>query len=224
MNFRPLKMVLPLAALLVTAWTNLPAETVGYWDFNDGSLARSQGTSGSMHLTMASVSVDSYVAYPNAGTTLNAQPDVPAGRALEFFDLLSIVENGSITITGLDFTGLSDVAFSFAIRRNTIGALLQSFTIETNTGSGWETFGTFAEPTSTYSVRNIDLSSIEALNGASGIGLRIHFTEMANLVDTLEFDNVTVTALPEPSTYALFALAAAFLAFRVLRRRQFAKP
>jgi hypothetical protein len=192
------------------------ATLVGSWDFNSGSLARSQGTSGSMSTFLVGVAVLDFQSFALPGTTVNAQPGVLAGDSLSFVSLLDIVEDGSITISGLDFTGLEDVEISFAFAHDYVGVGAQSYTLEYNTGSGWETYSGIAEPGTTFTSRTFDLSSVTDLNGASSVALRIHFVEALNVVDTVSFDNITVTAVPEPGTIGLLAAGGSLL---ILRRR-----
>jgi hypothetical protein len=201
-------------ATLVMGMSAHGATLVGSWDFNSGSLARSQGTSGSMSTFLVGVAVLDYQTFSLPGTTVNAQPGVPAGDSLSFISLLDIVEDGTITISGLDFTGLEDVEFSFAIASDYVGVGAQSYTLEYNTGSGWETFSGIAEPGTSFTSRTFDLSSVTALNGASSASLRIHFVEALNLVDAVSFDNITVTAVPEPGTIGLLTAAGSLLALR----------
>ncbi len=167
-----------------------------------------------MSTFLVGVAVLDYQTFSLPGTTVNAQPGVPAGDSLSFISLLDIVEDGTITISGLDFTGLEDVEFSFAIASDYVGVGAQSYTLEYNTGSGWETFSGIAEPGTSFTSRTFDLSSVTALNGASSASLRIHFVEALNLVDAVSFDNITVTAVPEPGTIGLLTAAGSLLALR----------
>lgn len=201
-------------AIFAVAMSSHGATLVGYWDFNSGSLARSQGTSGSMSTFLVSATVAEFQSFSLPGTTANAQPGVPDGASLSFISLLNIVEDGTITISGLNFSGLEGVNFSFAFASNVIGLDVQSFSLEYNVGSGWQTFSSISEPTNSFTTRTFDLSSVTALNGASSAALRIHFVEALNVVDILSFDNITVTAVPEPGTIGLLASGAALLALR----------
>lgn len=201
-------------ATLAIAMSAQGATLVGYWDFNSGSLARSQGTSGNMSTFLVSLTVADFQSFSLPGTTVNAQPGVPAGTSLSFVSLLNIVEDGTITISGLDFTGLEDVQVSFAFASDVIGINAQTFTLEYNVGSEWQTFSSISEPTSSFTTRTFDLSSVTALDGAPSAAVRIHFVEALNVVDVLSFDNITVTAVPEPGAVSLLVSGAALLALR----------
>ncbi len=185
---------------------------VGSWDFNSSSLARSQGTSGTMTTELVGYPAPSYQTFTLAGTTVNAQPLIPAGQSLSFVSLFSIVEAGTVSITGLNFTGLRDIMFSFAIADDSLLTGTNSFAIDYDAGSGWQSFGSFAEPGTTFTSRSFDLSSITALNGATNAGIRIGFAQTLNIIDVLSFDNVTVTAVPEPQTLGLLGAVLVLLA------------
>jgi hypothetical protein len=197
MKKRCLTHLIILIAGMAMAWP-VQAATIGYWDFNSDNLARSQGTSGTMSVTLFNVSVFSYEAFAS-GTTENALPSVPAGSSLAFFDFAEAFEWGVIEINHLDFTGYQDIQLSFASRQSNLG-VMELFSVQYKTGSEWETFSHFDKPTSSWATESFDLSSIGALNNIANASLRIHFIEFAQLFEVLEFDNilVTATAIPEP--------------------------
>jgi len=208
-----------IIATLAIGMSAQGATLVGYWDFNSGSLARSQGTSGTMSTFLVSVAVADFQSFSLPGTTVNAQPAVSAGSSLSFVSLLDIVEDGTITISGLNFSGLEGIQFSFAFASDVVGINAETLTVEYNVGDGWQTFSSIAEPTNTFTTRTFDLSSVTALDGAPSAALRIHFVEALDVIDILSFDNITVTAVPEPGALSLLACGGALLALRHRSRR-----
>ncbi|MEO0796070.1 MAG: hypothetical protein AAFX93_12950 [Verrucomicrobiota bacterium] len=202
------------------------ADIIGYWDFNSNDLSRfpSANSSGTMTVDLQPLAIASNVNQLGTGTSLNAQFGQPAGDALQYFSLGVAAETGTMEITGLDFTGMQDIHFSFDLSRDVIGANLQSYEIQysTNNGGNWVAFSFIGEPAPIYTTLDLDLSSITALNNISTGGLRLQFVELLELVDVVQIDNVTVSAtpIPEPSHYALGFGAIVSLAIGLRRRRR----
>lgn len=57
------------------------------------------------------------------------------------------------------------------------------------------------------------------IDGLSDVDLRLSFTSVAALLDTVEVDNIRVTAVPEPSVVWLLVAAGVTLGALGLRRR-----
>lgn len=202
-----------LAALLPLA--GLRAETeVGYWDLNS-TLTRSAGTSGSLSAELLILGVG-FLGF-GSGTTVNLQPGFTAGESLQFFDLVSVAETGRVTISDLDFTGLTTPTISFAIRSNPAFSLLDDFRLEYNTGSGWTTASDLALPTTSFELASYTFGA-GVIDELSDVDLRISFISVATVLDVVEVDNVRITAVPEPSVVALALGAGAGLMLRRLWR------
>lgn len=201
--------------MLLTAWTGARAQTeVAYWDSN-GTLARSAGTSGSLGAELVILGAG-FIGF-GTGTTVNLQPGFTAGQALEFFDLVSVVETGRVTLTGLNFTGLTTPTLSFAIRSNPAFTLSDDFRLQYDTGGGWTTASVLALPTTSYELASYTFDP-GVIDGLSDVDLRLEFSSVATVLDVVQVDNVRVTAVPEPSVVWLLAAAAAGLG--LLRRRR----
>lgn len=194
---------------------NVRADTlVGYWDLNN-SFVRSAGTSGALS---ASYEVAGIAGIRfGTGTPLNLLNDsFEAGTSLEFFSLASVVEVGHITLSNLNFTGLSSPTVSFAVRGNAAFVLNDTFKIEYNIGEGWVSTD-LAKPTGAYAVIPFTFSGGQ-LDNVSDARIRISFSTVVAVVDVVEFDNIQVNAVPEPGVVAL--LAGAGVAILLLRKRR----
>lgn len=183
------------------------AETVGFWDFNNPGdfLGRTAGTSGSMAVALydASVLVPSYIG-SGPGTTVNSG-GYPAGDSLKFGDFASIAGVGYVTLTGLDFAGLSQPTFSFAWKKNDFVTFFESFAVEYNTGSGWQHAVDLGEPGTSYTAASYTFAP-GVLDNKSNVGIRLHFVEVVDVASFLDVDNVTVSAVPEPAAVGLLGL------------------
>lgn len=187
---------------------------VGYWDLNN-TLARSDGSSGILDAEVVGFPFSTFIDY-GTGTSVNLPIGFTAGQSLRFFDLTSIVEIGHVTISGLNFTGLTSPTFSFAVRGNALFQIGDSFELEYNTGSGWVT-AVSPSINTTYSVASYSFSP-GLLDGLSNVDMRIAFSTVATVIDVLEVDNILITAVPEPASVILLGIGI-FVFF--LKRRNF---
>ncbi len=213
-----LKPLLPAAALLASLTTPLQAQDtlVGYWNLNTHT-TRTAGTSGSLVTYYFGLGPE-FMAY-DAGTTVNLLPPSTAGQATLFAHFATIVGQGFVQVNGLDFTGLHTPTFSFAARKSAVADLFSTFRIEYNVGTGWQTATTLAEPGQEFSLVSYKFEGGE-LDGRNNVGLRIHFVEMVDFAAAVSFDNVKVTAVPEPTAiWALGGAAPLLCAQRLARRR-----
>jgi hypothetical protein len=119
----------------------------------------------------------------------------------------------TITPTGDQTVNLGSV--SFDLRGGNVSA--RGVGIYTSA----DNYSTALSPTptvtsTTYSNYSVDLSSIGGVTSATTVRFYIWSSGATN---TLFFDNITVSAIPEPSSFAAL-LAAASLGFVALRRRR----
>jgi hypothetical protein len=201
-----MKHLLAAALALLLAIPAARAQTeVAYWDLN-GTLARSAGTSGALSAQLLILG-SGFISF-GTGTTVNLQPGFTAGQSLRFFDLVSIAETGRVTLTGLNFTGLTTPTVSLAIRSNPAFTLTDSFRLQYDTGGGWTTAQNLPQPTTSYELVEYTFDP-GIVDGLANVDLRLEFSSVATLLDVVEADNIRVTAVPEPSI-AWLVLAAAF--------------
>lgn len=204
------------AAVLLVAAVSARADTlVGYWDLNS-TLDRSAGTSGSLSVVVASLGIE-YIGW-GTGTEVNALSGYAPGESLHFSNLATVVEVGHITLSGLNFANLVNPEISFAVKSNPGFELADSFTIDYWDGSQWVATD-LEKPTTSYSVISHKFAGGE-LDGATNASIRISFSTVVAVVDTMDVDNIQVNAVPEPGTLALagMGLAAAVVVWRRRRR------
>jgi hypothetical protein len=124
-------------------------------------------------------------------------------------------------------TGFTDLAFSFDQTRSATGPANFSFRYSLD-GSTFTTFSdyevsvitwnaTTPNPASTFSY---DLSGVSSLNNQGSVYFRLVSLDTAAATGASRIDNVVITGVPEPSTYAMLALAGAGLAGHMIRRRR----
>ncbi len=190
-----------LAATLVVSTTQ--AQTlVGYWDFNS-TLTRSAGSSGTLTAGLDSLGL-SYVS-SGTGTTVNLQSGFSAGESLAFVNLISVTEVGRVTVNGLNFTGLFTPTFSFAAKSTPAFQIGDVFRLEYDSGSGWITAASFQPPTTSYELVSHTFAP-GLLDNVANAQIRITFSTIVAVADVFEVDNLTIAAVPEPSTIALLGL------------------
>lgn len=154
-----------------------------------------------------------------AGTEVNAQPGYDAIWALAFIDIDTVFSDHRITITGLDFTGLTDVSFSYAVTSTEIFDFGESASVSYRIGAGsWSDPVPIALPDNEWSIRMFSFGS--ALDGMADVSVRIDHHAVFEMGSSLRFDNVTVQAVPEPSAFALGLAGLGLVAAGVLRRRR----
>ncbi|MFZ4775730.1 MAG: PEP-CTERM sorting domain-containing protein [Terrimicrobiaceae bacterium] len=93
--------------------------------------------------------------------------------------------------------------------------IADDFRLEYDTGSGWTTATSFQPPTTSYALVSHTFAP-GLLDNLSNVQLRITFSTLIAVADVFEVDNLTITAVPEPSTLALLGLCclALLLKFR----------
>lgn len=126
---------------------------------------------------------------------------------------------------------ISSVNISYDIERYRINSAAASVSMFYSTdGTSWTsitgTTSTFSTATSSYTFaspttdsKSIALTALSIATGTS-LYLRWNFNTTGSNSQGLGLDNVSLTAVPEPSTYAAMAGAVALLGVMVHRRRQ----
>lgn len=200
--------------MLAAIGTGRADSLIGYWDLN-GDLDRAAGTSGLLSASFEGAAIASLGF--GSGTVLNRlDSSYPAGTSLEFFDLASVIEVAHVTLSNLDFRGLTSPTISFAVQGDQLFTLEDYFHIEYNTGSGWISVD-LPKPATNYAVESYTFNNGQ-LDDQPQAEIRISFSTVATVVDVVNFDNIQVNAVPEPSSLAL--LVGTSIACMFIRQRR----
>lgn len=214
LHFMPPMLKFPalLTALILLASTVSQAQVLSYWSFNNQTTHADLGT--------ATLSASWFGLGPGTlvyatGTDLNAQPGYDAAWSLGYVDILTVLTDHRIEISGLDFTGLTDAELSFAATSTELFGEGEDAVIHYRIGGGsWVEFTEIALPTTSWRLDTVDFGSL--FDGHANVSIRIDYRARFELGSSLRFDNITVSAVPEPGFGAV--LIATFAGI-VCRRR-----
>jgi hypothetical protein len=216
----PILAATPLASLAVVA---LPSATLDLWTFETSLPAASGPFS-------PEIGSGSALGYHQAGTSTTYSSPAGNGSAHSFSS--NTWANGDYYQFQVGTVGFTSLAISFDQTSSSTGPKDFKFQYSTN-GVSFTDFATYSvlvnaapnspwsttgSPNSAYSF-SYNLSSVASLLNQSAVYFRLvdNSTPSANS-GTDRVDNFAVTAIPEPSTYAVFAGLAGFAA--VLWRRK----
>jgi hypothetical protein len=211
----------------VTAALN-PAAAMGtaYFNSSFGSTTWQGGNNGARGVTGAGTSLNTAIVSRPGGTTIGS--------------ITGIGSTSNTTVLAVNPTGQPGTPdrFSFVVDASYATGLSVSYAARTTSTGPTYTInwyyqvGSAGSPTlmgsnnivtgNTYNVYTMDFSSVSSLNGASQAVLIADVVQTAGGTAQLFIDNaqiVAASAIPEPSTYAALAGAAA-LGLVVLRRRK----
>lgn len=186
-----------------------PARAVllDYWSFNSESL---NPTLGVATLTASHSGAGIMQTKWVTGTVTNTQLDQPAGKAVEFSDT-AFFPSHRLTLSGLDFSDVTNVTLSFAVKSSAIFDVHEKAYVTYSTdGSHWSDPIEFALPASNWEYREISFGSL--LDNVPNAWIRIEHEAIFEIGETLAFDNLTVVAVPEPGSMALLGGAIVALA------------
>ena len=126
---------------------------------------------------------------------------------------------------------LSNVVMTWSQARSSTGPTNFSLSYSTD-GAAFTTFTTYSvlpssapnawNAATNYPIFNFtnDFSAVVELNNQANVYFRLVVQETAGSAGTGRVDDITFTGVPEPSTYAMLALAGAGFAGYVIRRRR----
>jgi hypothetical protein len=158
------------------------------------------------------------------GTLLNAVSPFAAGADLSIRSLNGD-SNGKSFILAFDNSNFADLILSYADRYTSTGPTDVAFSYSTD-GVNYidipaAAYNTTGFRDSTYRVRTVDLSAVDALDNLSSAFIKITFSGFSTTSSTgnARLDNILIsgTLIPTPGTASLFALAGLAAARR--RRR-----
>lgn len=200
-----------LCCSLALAFSAADAALLGYWNFN-GSYDRTGGTMGSLSAELEAFGLD-YQDLNGEGSAINLVPPSLADTSLRFFSLASIAEVGHVAIVGLNFVNYASPTISFAAQNSPAFQVGDEFYVEYDLGlgGGWVKAADLAAPDTPFQLITYTFAP-GLLDGKSNVGIRLTFSTALNFIDTLEFDNLQITAVPEPGSLVLVALGLSGLA------------
>lgn len=171
---------------------------VAGWNFNAQDLTRTEGSQGDLSVYTDWLTHESW----GTGTEVGALPEVPAGSALDLFTLVDVFGSGGLLMENLDFTGLSDIQLNFAIRSEALFVWNERMNIQYRLGEGaWNQLSLPESIPSEWTEAHFAIP----VAGLTDVSLRIHVHSWVETIGVLEFDNVVISAVPEPRLYALLA-------------------
>lgn len=232
------KVLLVLAAASAAAAAPASADLIAHWNFNDStpnavggqlgvlnSLSPNSGAgtlSFSAGITLNTVS--NGTADGNAGTfagsTLNAVGGDASGGALVITGGIGgggdVISNGQSFTFGIDMTGYQDLVVTLATRGTSTGFNNNQLAWSTD-GSTFTDFGPAwdGRPTSFFLLTR-DLTSVDALDNASNVFVRITVDGATSAAGNNRFDNVqfNATLIPAPGAAALLGVGGLLAARR----------
>lgn len=230
----------PLGSLaVVAAMTQVThADLIAAWNFNDLSTVSSVPSNanqtsylpslGSGSLTLSGWTSRAGATAPHGisnfgGTGLNAVGSDPAGQALalQAGTTSGMPNNGAQATFQFNLLGYLDPIISFATQRTATGFNSDQLAYSTD-GISFTPFGLPYNAATSFAVQTFDLSTVNALDNAATVYLRITFSGATSSSGNNRLDNIqmnaTPTPAPEPATWALGCLGLAVVT--LLRRKQ----
>lgn len=207
----------------VAAAPNTPTTLLANFGTQAGTAAiYANGTNGSSTFTTATSGneITAFGGTSSVNTGSGFSTTTTTG-AVAFIYQSSAPTNGKAITIKLSMSGYQDLVLSYATQKTSTGFNSNQWAYSTD-GSNFTNFGSTVVPATSFA--SVTLSTLTAVNNSSSVWLRYTFggasgTSQNNRLDNIQI-NATAIAVPEPSTYAALAGAAALLGVLVHRRRQ----
>ena len=156
-----------------------------------------------------------------AGFAANAQDGFPAGGSISPQGGTDNGNNGGYFDFTFSMTGLTDLQVSYDTRGTGGGFTTHEWSYSTD-GTDFVFLETFTgRNVTSWSTLELEPSLLTVLDNVETVFLRLTFDGATGATGNNRLDNITLTAIPEPSTYALI-FGAVLLAGVLARRRYLA--
>jgi len=156
-----------------------------------------------------------------AGTGFSTVTSGPSALALA-----NSTANGNFAVFRFSMNGFTDLSISLAAQRTSTGFNEQVWEWSLD-GLSYNPIGTFVGGSDPGNIRDtfantgvLSFSGITGLDNAPDAFVRVTFNGASAAAGNNRVDNIQFNAIPEPSTYAMLALAGAGLAGHMIRRRR----
>lgn len=214
-----------ISSFALTAMS-LPADAqtlLSYWNMDASSVnSKLPANDGVQSATVGAAFVNISAGFsggidPLIGGTLdNIVGSSPTNRAVGFFRVGAVYDDGAFEMNNFDFANYTDGEISFALRGENLFTWDTNLEVDYRLNNGsWIDFAENLTYNSGWDVATISFGSL--LDGASDVDLRIRTQSWLSIAGYLDIDNIQVTALPEPASVLLLAAGGMLL---VSRRRR----
>lgn len=230
-RMRNLNRVIMGVLLALSAVAQAKAGTIVYYSFDTNTYVGPAGTylattNTWQHMATLGSSLSTLTVGPGilnsgtvvAGTALNENATTaPLSTFSSSLSSTGWTNNQAYYQFTLDATAASGVVVSYALNRSGTGPSTNDFQYSTDGGSSFTDFASFASPAA-FNVYTNDLTAVTAINGDSTVVFRIYGLGATSGAGTMRIDNLTIDAVPEPSTVLLVGMGV--LGMLALRRRR----
>ena len=129
-----------------------------------------------------------------AGSTINDPRGTPsAGQSYCPVGGTGFSANGKSMVIKLTMTGFQDPILTYATRNTSTGFQTQTWAWSTD-NSTYTTFGTITTITTSFVTKTLDMSSINSLDQAAAVYLRVTFTGATSTSGNNRLDNIVINA------------------------------
>jgi hypothetical protein len=228
---RNLTKIITGMAVVAFAITQANAGTIVFYSFDTNTYVGASGTYLAttniwQHTATLGSSLSSLTVGPGilnsgtvvAGTALNENATTtPLSTFSSSLSSSGWTNNQAYYQFTLDATADSGVVVSYALNRSGTGPSTNEFQYSTDGGSTFTLFADYASPAA-FNVYTNDLTGVTAINGDSTVVFRIYGLGATGGAGTMRIDNLTIDAVPEPSTMLLVGVGVLGM-FAIRRRR-----
>lgn len=200
--------ILPLAAWTFDATPAAPntpnAVAANYGTLSGTAMLYADGTNGSSSWVTATTG-NELTAF--GGTTTN-DPREPAisGNAYTVVGGTATSANGKSMVIKFSMTGYENPVLTYATRYSSSSGFTSQIWAYSTDGTNFTDFGSNLAPTSTtFAVKSLDLSTVDALDQAATVYLRVTFDGATGATANNRLDNIVLRATEAPQTKTLNA-------------------